>query len=111
MSRPISLCTLKAHCVYSFVMNWVFFLLITIAYGASVWHQWHWHISHAALDAPMQLVTAQLLHAANDAVTLAIGLMGVLCLFLGLLRILEDAGVLAAFAKCIYPILKPLFPE
>ncbi|HRE32159.1 MAG TPA: nucleoside recognition domain-containing protein, partial [Candidatus Berkiella sp.] len=27
------------------------------------------------------------------------------------MRILEDGGVLAVFAKLIYPLLKPLFPE
>lgn len=92
-------------------MNWVFFLLIATAYGASVWEQWQWQANQITPDSPMHALTQHLLHATNDAVTLAIGLVGVLCLFLGLMRILEDGGLLAVLAKLIYPLLKPLFPE
>lgn len=91
-------------------MNWVFFLIIITAYSASVWQQWHWQASQLTIE-PMQTLTQHLLHATNDAVTLAIGLVGVLCLFLGLMRILEEGGVLAILGKLIYPLLKPLFPE
>jgi spore maturation protein SpmA len=92
-------------------MNWVFFLLITSAYGVSVWHQWQWQVNQITPDAPMHVLTQQLLHATNDAVSLAIGLIGVLCLFLGLMRILEEGGLLIVLGKLIYPLLKPLFPE
>jgi len=92
-------------------MNWVFFLLITAAYGVSVWQQWQWQVNQITPDSPMLFLTQQLLHAANDAVSLAIGLIGVLCLFLGLMRILEEGGLLSVLGKLIYPLLKPLFPE
>lgn len=91
-------------------MNWVFFFLIASAYGATVWQQWHFATSSANLS-PMHGLTDQLLHAANDGVTLVIGLIGVLALFLGIMRILEDGGVLKSLAKLIYPLLKWLFPD
>lgn len=92
-------------------MNWVFFLIILIAYFTSAWHQWQWQQHPTTPDSPMHALTQQLLHATNDAVTLAIGLVGVLCLFLGLMKILEEGGLVAVLGKLIYPLLKPLFPE
>jgi spore maturation protein SpmA len=92
-------------------MNWIFLSLVIIAYGSTAWQQWHWQATQIAPDPPMQMLTQHLLHAASDAVTLAIGLIGVLALFLGLMRILEEGGLLAALGKLIYPLLKPLFPE
>jgi spore maturation protein A len=38
-------------------------------------------------------------------------LIGVLALFLGLLKIAEDAGVIYALVKVVRPLLRPLFPE
>ncbi|MGE3318130.1 MAG: nucleoside recognition domain-containing protein [Candidatus Berkiella sp.] len=92
-------------------MNWVFFLIILIAYFTSAWHQWQWQTNPVTPDSPMHALTQQLLHATTDAVTLAIGLVGVLCLFLGLMRILEEGGFVSILGKLIYPLLKPLFPE
>lgn len=90
-------------------MNWVFFLLILVSYTATVWQQWQWIDNGSA--SPMHALTDQLLHAAGDAVVLAIGLIGVLALFLGIMRIAEEGGLLTILAKLIYPLLKPLFPE
>lgn len=92
-------------------MNWVFFALILIGYGTTVWQQWHWANIDAANLSPMHSLTEQLLHCANDAVTLVIGLIGVLALFMGLMRIVEEAGLLQIIAKLIYPLLKWLFPD
>lgn len=86
-------------------MNWVFFLLIAIAYIATAWQQWQ------STSIPMQALTNELLHAANDSVALAIGLIGVLALFLGLMKILEDAGLMEVLARFISPLLRWLFPE
>jgi len=40
-----------------------------------------------------------------------IGLTGVLALFLGLLKIAEQAGIVYALVKVVQPVLRPLFPE
>jgi spore maturation protein SpmA len=92
-------------------MNWVFFFLIMTAYGATVWQQWQWASNGSHDASPMHALTNQLLHAANDAVTLAIGLVGVLALFMGLMKIIEEAGLLQIIAKLLYPLLKWLFPD
>ncbi|MEQ9461735.1 MAG: nucleoside recognition domain-containing protein [Phycisphaeraceae bacterium] len=45
------------------------------------------------------------------AVTLSLGLIGVLALFLGLLRIAEKAGLIDLLVWFVRPVLGPLFPE
>jgi spore maturation protein A len=47
---------------------------------------------------------------AADAVTLAIGLVGVMALWLGLLKIAEKAGLVEKLARAARPIFRPLFP-
>ena len=56
-------------------------------------------------------IAAAALDFAGTAAELAIGLIGVLALFLGLLKIAEDAGVIFALVKLVRPVLRPLFPE
>jgi spore maturation protein SpmA len=48
---------------------------------------------------------------AAGAVTLAFGLIGVMALFLGLLRIAEAGGMLGALARAVQPVLRRLFPD
>jgi len=47
---------------------------------------------------------------AETAVTIALSLIGVLALWLGLLRIAEKSGLIDSLVKLVQPILKPLFP-
>jgi spore maturation protein A len=48
---------------------------------------------------------------AKTAAEISLGLIGVLALFLGLLKIAEDSGVVFALVRLVQPILRPLFPE
>jgi spore maturation protein A len=48
---------------------------------------------------------------AKTGAEIALGLVGVLSLFLGLLKIAEDSGIVFALVKLVRPILRPLFPE
>ncbi len=48
---------------------------------------------------------------AQAAVTLSIGLIGVLALWLGLLRIAETSGLLFTLVRFTQPVLRKLFPE
>lgn len=56
-------------------------------------------ISKAAID------------TAKTAVTLALGLVGVIALWLGMLRIAEKSGLIAVIVRIAEPVLRPLFPE
>ena len=48
---------------------------------------------------------------AETAATLALSLIGVLALFLGLLKIAEASGIIGALVRFTQPIFRPLFPE
>ena len=59
----------------------------------------------------MNAIAAAALDFAETAAELALGLIGVLALFLGMLKIAEQAGVIYALVRLTRPILRPLFPE
>jgi len=59
----------------------------------------------------MNAISSAALNFAETAVEIALSLIGVLALFLGLLKIAEEAGVIYAIVKLVRPLLKPLFPE
>ena len=59
----------------------------------------------------LNAIAAAALDFAKTAAEIALGLVGVLSLFLGLLKIAEEAGIIYALVKLVRPILRPLFPE
>jgi spore maturation protein A len=59
----------------------------------------------------LNAIAAAALDFAKTAAEIALGLIGVLSLFLGLLKIGEQAGIIYALVKLVRPVLRPLFPE
>ncbi|MCP3954184.1 MAG: spore maturation protein, partial [Desulfobacterales bacterium] len=59
----------------------------------------------------MEAVTKACFDAAKTAVELAIGLVGVMALWLGLMKVVEKAGLLLVIARRLKPLMKMLFPE
>ncbi len=92
-------------------MNILFVLLIALAYFATLWQQLIWHPSAAEALSPMQLLGNSIFHSAEQAVSLSIGLIGIMTFFLGLMKIAESAGLLRILAKVLHPIMSRLFPE
>ena len=58
----------------------------------------------------MEGVTRGALAGARDAADLALGLTGALALFLGLMRVASEAGLLTRLARLLAPVLRRLFP-
>jgi spore maturation protein A len=58
----------------------------------------------------MNRIAQAALDFAETAAGIALGLIGVLALFLGLLKIGEEAGIIAALVRFVRPVLRPLFP-
>lgn len=48
---------------------------------------------------------------AQSAVETAVLLLGAMCLWTGLMRVAEEAGLAAALAKLLSPVIRRLFPE
>jgi spore maturation protein A len=59
----------------------------------------------------LNAIAAAALDFAKTAAEIALGLVGVLSLFLGLLKIAEHAGIVYALVKLVRPVLRPLFPD
>lgn len=59
----------------------------------------------------IRAITRAAFEFAEKAVTLALGLIGVLALWLGLLKIAEASGIVALFVTIVQPFLGVLFPS
>ena len=92
-------------------MNAVFFALVFIAFGVTAWRQIGWTATGSDPTAPMQALGIGMVEAAGSAVTLAIGLIGVMALFLGLMKVAEAGGLLAIIARLVRPLMIRAFPE
>lgn len=68
-------------------------------------------IYFAAINGKMKEINDASFESAKAAVTLSIGLIGIMSLWLGLMRILEAAGLMYSLANGLKPIMSKLFPE
>ena len=59
----------------------------------------------------MAALSKAMIQSAGGAVTLAIGLIGVMALFLGLMKVAEKGGLLTIIARLIRPLMVRLFPD
>ncbi len=92
-------------------MNGIFFVIILVAFGVTAWHELTWVAVEVDQLSPMALLGASMIETAGGAVTLAIGLVGVMALFLGIMKIAEAGGLLTIIAKTIRPLMTRLFPD
>jgi spore maturation protein SpmA len=65
----------------------------------------------AAFGGKMPDVSRSGIESAKSAVEIAIGLLGMMALWLGFMRVLQDAGVMRSIARGLAPIMRRLFPE
>jgi spore maturation protein A len=65
----------------------------------------------AAVNGRMAEVTRAALQSATEAGTYALGLAGGLALWLGVMRVAEEAGLVRAIARAARPLLVRLFPD
>ena len=64
-------------------------------------------ICNGTTSAVVQSVTV----SCKTAVDIALGLVGVMALWLGLMRVAEKAGLINVFSRVVGPLLRRLFPE
>jgi spore maturation protein SpmA len=87
------------------MLNWIWAAFFLIAFGVAVWQ--------AAVGGKpdvMQGVVAALFDSSKTAFEIAIGLTGVMSLWLGLMKIAEKAGVTNMIAAAVGPLFRRLFP-
>lgn len=59
----------------------------------------------------IKAVTQAALEYAATAVNIALGLIGIMALWLGVMKVAEEAGLIRALTKVLIPITKRLFPD
>jgi spore maturation protein A len=65
----------------------------------------------AAIQGNIELVTEAVFDGAKTGVTVCFGLISILVLWLGIMRIAEDAGLLQKLAVLLRPFVRFLFPS
>jgi spore maturation protein A len=81
------------------MLNYIWFGLMAIA------------LVVAAVNGTADAVTKGAVDSASSAVTIAIGLVGIMTLWLGMMRVAEAAGLVTLVGRALKPLLRALFPE
>src|SRR5687768_12034522 len=76
---------------------WLFLILSAVVLGG--------------LSGKLREVTDGAIKGAETAVTLSIGLIGIMALWLGVMRVAERAGLIQSLARGLRPLMKWLFPD
>ncbi len=91
-------------------MNIIFVLIILSAFCFAGWQQ-IFFVPVNGGPSPMEILSKAMITSAGGAVELAIGLVGVMALFLGLMKVAEAGGMLTILARLIRPLMVKLFPD
>jgi len=65
----------------------------------------------AAATGQMAALPGAIAESAGRAVSLSLGLVGILALWMGLMKVAEEAGLVRALGKLARPVLRRLFPS
>ena len=91
-------------------MNRIFLIIVLAAVLFAGWKQAVFQPA-GELPSPMEALSSAMVESAGSAVELAIGLVGVMTLFLGLMKVAEAGGMLTILARLIRPLMVRLFPD
>lgn len=96
-------------------MNIIFFAIVLIAFAVGAFREVTWQAPTTAaaedLQSPMEALGLAMVDTAESSVTLALGLIGVMALFLGLMKVAEAGGLLTVIARVLRPLMIRLFPD
>ena len=81
------------------MLNYIWFGLMAVA------------LLVAAINGTAEAVTRGAVEAASTAVQIAIGLVGIMTLWLGMMRVAEAAGLVSLVGRALSPLLRWLFPD
>ncbi|MCG6909455.1 MAG: spore maturation protein [Deltaproteobacteria bacterium] len=91
-------------------MNVIFFAIVLVAFIVAGWNQLLW-LPVAGEPSPIEALSKAMIDSATGSVELALGLVGAMTLFLGLMKVAEAGGMLNILARLIRPLMVRLFPE
>ena len=85
-------------------LNWVWIGFFTTAFFTAVWR---WCTGD---DGIFQALLTAMFDGARSGFEISLGLAGIMCLWLGLMRVGEKAGMIELLARIASPVLTRLFP-
>ena len=91
-------------------MNAIFVIIVLTAFLFAGWNQ-IFLLPDQYGATTMEILSKAMVESAGGAVELAIGLVGVMALFLGLMKVAEAGGMLTILARLIRPLMVRLFPD
>ncbi len=81
------------------MLNYIWLALVILAVAIGGWNDRLKDVTNGAFD------------GARTAVTIALGLIGIMALWLGVMRLAERAGLVQRIALALRPIMRRLFPD
>ncbi|NSW89739.1 MAG: nucleoside recognition protein [Firmicutes bacterium] len=81
------------------MLNYIWFGMITFGFIVGI------------MNGRINEVTNAVIESAGDAIKLSINLLGIMCLWSGLMEIAEKSGLVKNIASIVKPLLKFLFPK
>lgn len=81
------------------MMNYIWFFMIAVGVFVGM------------ANGKMSEVSRAIIDSAQSAVTISIGLIGVMALWLGIMKIAEKSGLMDIVAKVLKPVVTKVFPE
>lgn len=81
------------------MLNYIWLFMLVSGFAVGIMNGRVKEVTQAALD------------SAGTAVELAIGLLGIMCLWTGLMNIAEKSGLIRHITKIARPIMQKLFPD
>ena len=81
------------------MLNYIWFALMAIALIVAIFTGTPAQVTKAAVD------------SAKTAVDISLGLVGIMTLWLGIMRVAEKAGLIAMLGRALRPISRILFPD
>lgn len=81
------------------MLNYIWLALVLLAVAIGGWNDNLKDVTNGALD------------GAKTAVTIALGLIGIMALWLGVMRLAERAGLVQRIARALRPLMERLFPD
>ncbi|HHV28373.1 nucleoside recognition domain-containing protein [Acetivibrio mesophilus] len=80
------------------MLNYIWFAMLIIGFVVGI------------MNGRVSEVTQAVVDSSKSAVEISIGLLGVMCLWTGLMEVAEKSGIIRGIAKAVRPVMKFLFP-
>lgn len=68
-------------------------------------------VCSAAYTGNLTLLADAILEGADKSVTLSISMLGVMCLWCGIIEVLKEAGAIRVLTRLLSPVMRLLFPD